>query len=137
MLQTRQAKQGMSALQYRMNARNALTGRTHLAVAYPGASQVNSGPGEKALKRNSAPADVSMVGVPKLLFASQEYRVLESQKSLRLMVHCDRCVCGCRPRVCRPFLDSMFLSCWTCLCCTSFFASFHSITIAAELHDCG
>jgi hypothetical protein len=77
----------MSVLHYRTNARNDLTGRTHLAVSYPSVAVS----GEGGLKCNSAPANVSVDAVPKLMFASEEYRVLESQKGLRVMVHCDRC----------------------------------------------
>lgn len=90
-MQSKQAKNDMSALQYRINARNALTGRTHLAVAYQSASQTAARGTD--LKRSSAPPTSDLDQVPKLMFASEEYRVLESQRGLRVMVHCARCAC--------------------------------------------
>eukprot|EP00892_Ulva_mutabilis_P009646 jgi/Ulvmu1/7053/UM033_0113.1 len=82
----RQSKE-MSALQYKINARNALTGRSHVSLAY--ASSID--PKERPpLKRSSAPADYSLAHLCKLRFASEEYRVLESQMHVRLAVHCHR-----------------------------------------------
>ena len=84
MQQRRQSKE-MSAIQYKINARNALTGRSHVSLAY--GSDVKERP---QLQRKSAPPDYSLVHLCKLRFASEEYRVLESQMHVRLAVHCHR-----------------------------------------------
>lgn len=88
MQQRRQSKE-MSALQYKINARNALTGRAHVSLANGLGSEVKERPD---LKRSSAPANYSLAHLCKLRFASEEYRVLESQMHVRVTVHCHRSV---------------------------------------------
>ena len=115
----------MSALQYRINARNALTGRTHLAVAYPSSAPTAVKPD---LKRSSAPPTSTLDQVPKLMFASQEYRVLESQKGLRVMVHCTRCASipstfyrkQAGLSAARTTLDALAACSCVCVSCSSF-----------------
>lgn len=85
-LQQRRQSKEMSALQYKINARNALTGRSHVSLA--NGAEARERP---KLQRNSAPANYTLAHLCKLRFASEEYRVLESQMHVRLAVHCHRC----------------------------------------------
>lgn len=86
-MQQRRPSKEMSALQYKINARNALAGRSHVAYG------IGTEPRERPqLQRSSAPANYSLAHLCKLRFASEEYRVLESQMHVRLAVHCHRYV---------------------------------------------
>jgi hypothetical protein len=73
----------LNAIQYKMNARNALTGRTHLSVTK--SASMNS-----HLTRRSAPGMCLVPTLAAVRFASEEYRVMESHHFVRITLLCQR-----------------------------------------------